>query len=870
MKKLALILLFLSFISLSSIYVYSSLVQVTATMVVNTTIGAVNNIQYELNSFNNSLIAENITFSGTQSSLRYLTIPKNSNVTGAVLNITNSSGGINYPSNVTIDIGNDGDAEFNHIGILNTTNQTNDFASEINDYITNYDEFWKSENIVSDSYIICDGTTCPAEFPETNVYDGDWDTYIDSGVQPEDYYTVQLNYTRPNGITNASVIFKYASSGFAVGTFTLKCYNSTDWITIYTNALTHAAINETKYIPQECLLSKIQVTYTQTIGFVANQIFYESQIEWYRQCGSNDANGNCQIPINITATNGKIRLDAINITYDYNASYLFTRNDSYTWNQTTNVIPNNLYNRRYSVNPTTSLASNNISLAGYYLRNWTATECEIDNTAGVVASNYCTLAEQINRSNYWPQHYIWDNNISKEVAVNLSYIGWRPGDYFDFQLRYDGTLNYLADAKAIFISGDYAYVTSPNEDAFSIFNISNVSNIQRLDTAIGRGAPNYLWWAWDIYVKDDLAYVVSWIDSSITIWNVSNKKDITQIGFLVDTGATKLENPYAIYVSGDIAYVAASGSDSLTLFNISNPGSITQTGYNTTSLDYPSDIVVIGNIAYVTALTSDSLSTFNVSNASNPKYLDSISGADAPNYLNGPYHLQVVDGIAYVPAAIDDAFSIFNVSDPTNIVHLDSIGGVTTPVDGIHGEGSPLHLDWTSGVALKDGIAYLGSGGNDDAISSFDVSDPTNIIYIDSLNSSGSPYYLGGIEDLAISGNNIFAIAPDDASLSVFSIGAKNTRYRKDFLTAYNPDLSTATAGIFTNVTISYYYNSSITQNQRFEVSISGVWYDITPIPTADCITAPVYTLKTAAGRNFYVCLSTIQKFISYKIESSN
>ena len=45
-------------------------------------------------------------------------------------------------------------------------------------------------------------------------------------------------------------------------------------------------------------------------------------------CGrSCDSNGNCNVPINITSTNGKIELNFINITYDYNVSTLFYHYD---------------------------------------------------------------------------------------------------------------------------------------------------------------------------------------------------------------------------------------------------------------------------------------------------------------------------------------------------------------------------------------------------------------------------------------------------------------------------------------------------------------------------------------------------------------
>jgi len=128
----------------------------------------------------------------------------------------------------------------------------------------------------------------------------------------------------------------------------------------------------------------------------------------------------CEVSVTIGANGGGVSLSDIKINYTYNVTHGFTRNDTYTWNKTTDVLVNSSLKRRYSIQPTSERLSNNFTTTGYYLRNNTASQCEFDNVAKTVTTNYCAFVETVSQSNFWPIHYIWDNNISTVRGVELT------------------------------------------------------------------------------------------------------------------------------------------------------------------------------------------------------------------------------------------------------------------------------------------------------------------------------------------------------------------------------------------------------------------------------------------------------------------
>jgi len=93
-------------------------------------------------------------------------------------------------------------------------------------------------------------------------------------------------------------------------------------------------------------------------------------------------------------------------------------------------------------------------------------------------------------------------------------------------------------------------------------------------------------------------------------------------------------------------------------------------------------------------------------------HVGAITGAGSPNYLNGARDVFIVGNYAFIVSYSDDALTIFDISDPTNPVHK----GVIT------GAGSPNYLNGPYGIYVSGDYAYVASA-LDNALTIFDISD---------------------------------------------------------------------------------------------------------------------------------------------------
>ena len=87
-------------------------------------------------------------------------------------------------------------------------------------------------------------------------------------------------------------------------------------------------------------------------------------------------------------------------------------------------------------------------------------------------------------------------------------------------------------------------------------------------------------------------------------------------------------------------------------------------------------------------------------------HVSSITGAGSPNYLDGSEGVFVSGNYAYVASSIDDALSIFDISNPSSPTHVGSI----------RGRGSPNYLFCAYRVFVSGNYAYVASFYDDAAI----------------------------------------------------------------------------------------------------------------------------------------------------------
>ncbi|MDX1477493.1 MAG: hypothetical protein R3301_07275, partial [Saprospiraceae bacterium] len=177
----------------------------------------------------------------------------------------------------------------------------------------------------------------------------------------------------------------------------------------------------------------------------------------------------------------------------------------------------------------------------------------------------------------------------------------------------------------------------------------------------------------NIWISGQYAYVTSFDEDALTIVDVSDPANPLQIGTTTG-GATLLDDPEGLYVLGDYAYVGC--YDKIAVVDISDPtnpnvvGSLADDG--STTLMSVADISVSGKYAYATSFIENSVAVLDISDPSNPIQVGSITD-DGSTTLAGAYSIYVSGKYAYVTAFVENGVSILDISDPTNPFEIGAI-----------------------------------------------------------------------------------------------------------------------------------------------------------------------------------------------------
>jgi hypothetical protein len=146
-----------------------------------------------------------------------------------------------------------------------------------------------------------------------------------------------------------------------------------------------------------------------------------------------------------------------------------------------------------------------------------------------------------------------------------------------------GSVPCLSLPTNIYVSGNYAYVTSAGSTALEIVNITDPANpahSSRLDN--GNGTAPFLYDPRSVFLSGNYAYVASAEDNALEIADVTDSANPAHAGSLQNSGGSApfLNNASSVFVSGTFAYVASSGSNALEIVDI---GTITAASVNVTS-----------------------------------------------------------------------------------------------------------------------------------------------------------------------------------------------------------------------------------------------------------------------------------------------
>jgi hypothetical protein len=232
---------------------------------------------------------------------------------------------------------------------------------------------------------------------------------------------------------------------------------------------------------------------------------------------------------------------------------------------------------------------------------------------------------------------------------------------------------HLVKPQAVHVVGNRAYVASYGEDdtgskaGLFIFDVSDPATI----LAVGSD-DTYLDGPSDVYVAGDFAYVTSKNNDSLVIFDISTRLTfsdtfgITARGVFSD--ANLLAEPSAVHVTGRYAYVLGADSNNLIIFDISNPDQITYTGQTSTSLTGPNALHLSGNIAYVAyagepiTYENSGLAVFDVSDPADIQVLSVIDMSDTLPYPEKPVAIHGSGRHIYVVNQAHHSVTIYDVN----------------------------------------------------------------------------------------------------------------------------------------------------------------------------------------------------------------
>ncbi|TWU35778.1 Calx-beta domain protein [Novipirellula aureliae] len=207
--------------------------------------------------------------------------------------------------------------------------------------------------------------------------------------------------------------------------------------------------------------------------------------------------------------------------------------------------------------------------------------------------------------------------------------------------------------------------------------------------------------ATDVNVQDTTAYVTDGDGVHVfSIFDVSNPLALGSLTGLGDTQAIQV-------VDFSTAYIAA-GEDGLIVMDVTNPAMMMPLGSLPTTADVY-DVYYLDGRLY-TAEGNDGAHTMRIYDASDPAALVELGRTVTPEI-----NQLIVQGTVAYAAASDGGLILLDVADPSSITMLDSDNTLNA-----------------QSIDLRDTTLYVGAT---DSVKAYDVSDPSNIVLLGSIDS---------------------------------------------------------------------------------------------------------------------------------------
>lgn len=233
------------------------------------------------------------------------------------------------------------------------------------------------------------------------------------------------------------------------------------------------------------------------------------------------------------------------------------------------------------------------------------------------------------------------------------------------------THSSLNGARGLFISGNYAYVTSTFgvvNNSLTLINITTPNSPTLASFEQGPVPNTSLRGAASVVVVGNYAYVVNSTQASLAVIDVSNKSDPVFIA--EERGpvpGTSILSGNDLAIQGNYAYITA--SPGLVVIDISNPADPVYVGVEAhPNLLGSNNIHISGNYAYITKDNTASLSVVDISNPADPVFITSERGPMVGHSLRGANGVFVVGSRAYVAAEDHHALAIIDFTPPTGVI----------------------------------------------------------------------------------------------------------------------------------------------------------------------------------------------------------
>ncbi len=221
----------------------------------------------------------------------------------------------------------------------------------------------------------------------------------------------------------------------------------------------------------------------------------------------------------------------------------------------------------------------------------------------------------------------------------------------------------LGEDSKIFVSGDYAYLTS-KEEGLIVVDISDKTSPELTSTFYNGNEFS------DIWIKEEYALISDKTGNELLIVDVSDKENLTKIA------STEILSPGSVTVSGNFVYVTSTKwpEFGIQIVDITNPMVPEEKGFfETKTIDglntqyyRPSEVKVEDKKAYITCDADFYFFIVDVTNSSTPVKLGDMKLAERGNQINS---LNIAYPYAYISLSSFDkteGFREIDISDAAN------------------------------------------------------------------------------------------------------------------------------------------------------------------------------------------------------------